>query len=279
MSTRGCVTPYQLTQWQEVTDGDMELVDGLEELPEELQEKVIKAIDQGHVDDEDWKGVSRAPTPHVIQLICLGRRHESRWQQEVPCSAVQEAQGCRRGEKLHESFAKSANEQKDGGESEPELPDSPVKKKTAAKKAPAKKAQLDGDSPPAKKPAAKKGRTKKEDDDQVADPPVKKGRGRPRKPVPMESESEIDDGDESEATPPPKKKRAPAKKKAAEVEVDNDDEDEDVAPKTKPAGKKKAGGAKKAAAPKKAAAKGRKKAPVSEEVSWNGRSPQQILTN
>lgn len=36
----------------------MELVDGYEELPEDQQEKVKRAIEQCHVDDDDWNGVS-----------------------------------------------------------------------------------------------------------------------------------------------------------------------------------------------------------------------------
>lgn len=35
---------------------DMDYVDGYEELPHEFQEKVYRALDQGHVDMEDWKG-------------------------------------------------------------------------------------------------------------------------------------------------------------------------------------------------------------------------------
>lgn len=33
------------------------MLDGYEELPNDLQEKVKQAFDNGHVDDEDWKGV------------------------------------------------------------------------------------------------------------------------------------------------------------------------------------------------------------------------------
>lgn len=40
-----------------MTNGDMDFVDGYDDLPEELQEKVKRAIEQGHVDDEDWKHV------------------------------------------------------------------------------------------------------------------------------------------------------------------------------------------------------------------------------
>jgi hypothetical protein len=37
-------------------DMDMDYVDGYEELPLDLQEKVYRALDQGTVDMEDWKG-------------------------------------------------------------------------------------------------------------------------------------------------------------------------------------------------------------------------------
>ena len=36
---------------------DMDLVDGYDTLPDEIKEKVKRALEQGHVDDEDWKGV------------------------------------------------------------------------------------------------------------------------------------------------------------------------------------------------------------------------------
>lgn len=36
----------------------MDLVDGYDDLPAEFQEKVVRAFEQGHVDDEDWNGVS-----------------------------------------------------------------------------------------------------------------------------------------------------------------------------------------------------------------------------
>jgi ubiquitin-conjugating enzyme E2 O len=38
-------------------DKDYEQLDGFEDLSEENQEKIKKALEQGHVDDEDWKGV------------------------------------------------------------------------------------------------------------------------------------------------------------------------------------------------------------------------------
>lgn len=37
---------------------DFSRLDGFEELSEEFQEKIRKAIELGHVEDEEWKGVS-----------------------------------------------------------------------------------------------------------------------------------------------------------------------------------------------------------------------------
>lgn len=56
---RGCVTPQVIQNVTEYIDGDMEMIDGFEDIPEADQDKVRRAIDQGHVDDEDWRGVSR----------------------------------------------------------------------------------------------------------------------------------------------------------------------------------------------------------------------------
>lgn len=38
-------------------EGNFDYLDGYDELPADLQEKVRNALSQGHVDDEDWKGV------------------------------------------------------------------------------------------------------------------------------------------------------------------------------------------------------------------------------
>lgn len=63
---RGCVTPKQLEGLQDILEGNVDMFDGYEEIPDDCQEKVKRALKNGHVDDEDWKGVmfpcqSRAP--------------------------------------------------------------------------------------------------------------------------------------------------------------------------------------------------------------------------
>jgi hypothetical protein len=56
----GCVTPKMITNMIEVVgegdDRDLDLLDGYEDLPQEHQERLARALDQGHIDDEDWNG-------------------------------------------------------------------------------------------------------------------------------------------------------------------------------------------------------------------------------
>jgi hypothetical protein len=54
---RGCVTPQQIENVNSEIDDDVMNLDGYEELPEDIQEKVARAFKQGHVDDDDWNGV------------------------------------------------------------------------------------------------------------------------------------------------------------------------------------------------------------------------------
>lgn len=50
-----------LANIKDFIDGDnWELIDGLDEIPEEWQEKLKKAVEDGHVPDEDWRGVRRS---------------------------------------------------------------------------------------------------------------------------------------------------------------------------------------------------------------------------
>ncbi len=55
---RGCVTPKQLANLNGTIEGNFDYLDGYDEITPEMQEKVKAALEQGHVDDNDWKGVS-----------------------------------------------------------------------------------------------------------------------------------------------------------------------------------------------------------------------------
>ena len=54
------MTPRQIASLKDSLgeDEDASEIDGFEELSEENQEKVRQAVAQGHVADEDWRGVS-----------------------------------------------------------------------------------------------------------------------------------------------------------------------------------------------------------------------------
>jgi hypothetical protein len=73
---RGCVTPKVIANVNEYIEGDLDLLEGYENLPEDIQVKVKRALDQGHVDDEEWQGVSFNPSSFttrriILLLICL----------------------------------------------------------------------------------------------------------------------------------------------------------------------------------------------------------------
>lgn len=61
---RGCVTPAQIDNvvksigGLEAFEEDPNVLDGYEEVDEGNQEKIRTALKEGHVPDEDWKGVS-----------------------------------------------------------------------------------------------------------------------------------------------------------------------------------------------------------------------------
>lgn len=71
--TRGCVTPAVLHNWWDKADHDLELIDGYEELPAEAQEKVKRALENTHVDDEDWNGVGLSST-HSLSPVLIDCR-------------------------------------------------------------------------------------------------------------------------------------------------------------------------------------------------------------
>lgn len=51
------MTPPVLHNWWEEAEQDFDRIDGLDEVPEEVQKKVKRALQQGHVDDADYNGV------------------------------------------------------------------------------------------------------------------------------------------------------------------------------------------------------------------------------
>ena len=54
---RGCTTPQQIQNLKDSIEDKIDYLDGFDELPSDLQAKVLKTLEEGHVDDSDWKGV------------------------------------------------------------------------------------------------------------------------------------------------------------------------------------------------------------------------------
>jgi hypothetical protein len=61
---RSCVTPTVIQNvlkalgGLEAIEDDLNIIDGYDEVPQEWQEKILTMLREGHVPDEDWKGVS-----------------------------------------------------------------------------------------------------------------------------------------------------------------------------------------------------------------------------
>lgn len=73
---RGCVTPKQITHLKEAIEDSVDLLDGYEDLDEDLQEKIKKTLEDGHVSDDDWIGVRSLIDRVEASLIVLGYRNE-----------------------------------------------------------------------------------------------------------------------------------------------------------------------------------------------------------
>ena len=68
------MTPKQIINIKDAIDDDVNNLDGYEDLPEDLQEKIATAIQEGHVADEDWNGVSFQNENPVVSCLTLEGR-------------------------------------------------------------------------------------------------------------------------------------------------------------------------------------------------------------
>ncbi|KAL9096681.1 MAG: hypothetical protein Q9165_001169 [Trypethelium subeluteriae] len=222
----GCVTPQVLENIKDTIDGDYELVDGMDELPEEMQDKIKRAIQQGHVDDEDWQ---HDPAMNTV------------------------------GAKGFKSPATKKSKKNNDAEDDEAVEDGPKTPTKAGKKR--SKAKADDDDDEEARPAKKsKARAKKQEpeaeDEDEAPEPTKKGRGKAKKDTKENAsnktteaantkkprgrpkkESAEDDGASKEA--PAKKPRGKkAKAKEASADIDETAEEPEVEPEEAPKVKK-----------------------------------------
>nr|XP_001400030.2 hypothetical protein ANI_1_2852024 [Aspergillus niger CBS 513.88] len=211
----GCVTPKIIANMIETVgeegERDWSALDGYDELPEDLQEKVRRALLQGHVDDEDWKGD-----------VELNRPGKTGFRKRVTKKDKAEEEVTKETPKTKKAAPQTKKRTKAGAEAEAdEAKDTPKTKKPRKNSAASKQAPVEDDESDAplvetnKKAAATKGkRGKAAAAAPAAEEPAttRPKRGRPaakKKQAPV-----ADDEGEAEPEPAEKPKRTYKKRKS-----------------------------------------------------------------
>ncbi|KKA23607.1 hypothetical protein T310_2353 [Rasamsonia emersonii CBS 393.64] len=207
--SRGCVTPRIIANINETLgeDKDYSLLDGFDELPEEEKAKVRRALEQGHVDDTDWRGDIELNRPGKTGFRLKGSK------KEATEDAADEAEE-------EKTKAKKRSRGEDDGEESEDVPAKKAKKEKAA-------AAKDDTSSEAK--PAKRGRPRKNPEAAVAkaeketeDAPKKAGRGRKKKVVEGENgdaTAEANGADDAESKPAKRGRKPAASKEQGETEA------------------------------------------------------------
>ncbi|CAF9909843.1 MAG: hypothetical protein HETSPECPRED_009534 [Heterodermia speciosa] len=202
----GCVTPVLIANMKEATENNFDLLDGYDELSEDVQQTVRRAFEQGHVDDEDWKGDVEQNRPGAKGFRSPAVKKKKKKEEE------------------EEKAVKDAEAQDDQVSQSPSKP--AAKKRGRGKKEEASDF-VDTEQPPAKKAkgvAKKEKKVRNEVDYGVADVgdvPVKRTKAAAKKSQKAKGAETI----QSDGEAPPKKARG--RKKSVKVD-DDDDEGESV---------------------------------------------------
>ncbi|KAL5364324.1 poly polymerase and DNA-ligase Zn-finger region-domain-containing protein [Aspergillus floccosus] len=183
----GCVTPKIISNLNETIEElsgdkkDPEAIDGFEDLSPENQERVVRALEQGHIDDEEWKGDVEMNRPGKVGFRVRGGKKaaakddESEEEPEPKTKKRGRAQAKDEDKEAPAPKPKKARKSKtavESDEEEEELSDEPKPKKTRGR--PARAA--------AEKKAPKKAAKKKVESEEEAESPEEKPkRGRKKK--------------------------------------------------------------------------------------------------
>ncbi|PLB38473.1 uncharacterized protein BDW47DRAFT_104897 [Aspergillus candidus] len=186
----GCTTPKLISNIKESIgegeDMDLDALDGYDELEAGEQEKIQRAFEQGHVDDEDWKGdveVNRPGSTGFRKRISkkAAKTDEAASEDEEKPASKPKASGRGKAQKKDASPKPSAEEKqptpkktstprgrpkKAVAEPEPEAESEPEEEKPTPRTRPARRGKKAPEpaeeeveaQPEQKKPAAKRGR-------------------------------------------------------------------------------------------------------------------------
>lgn len=199
----GCVTPAQIANMSSNIGDNLDNLDGYDELPDDLQEKVRRAFDQGHVDDEEWSGDVEKNRP--------GQRgyrdnHDRKLRDrlEIEDAALSTSPSMNRSPSLEPS---------PGPGQTPSPSPSPTPRKAAPRKRRRAKERNDEDNeaddvqgPPKKKTKAPAKKAEKAKDQDIEAAPAKKAKASAKRDKKV-AEDAVTDASGSDETPPPKKPR------------------------------------------------------------------------
>ncbi|KAK0262423.1 hypothetical protein LTR91_014701 [Friedmanniomyces endolithicus] len=222
----GCVTPEIIRNWKTSSDGDMDMVDGYEDLPSDLQEKVQRAFEQGHVDDADWGGdleMNRWTGKRQGMFVKVKTPSKKAKKNDGDDEDEAEAEPFNTPAKVNGTTKKRGKVDDDEANGEDEV--KPKTKKPRTKKAKDVDDEANGEDevkPKTKKPRTKKAAKVEAEDDEPA-PPVKKAS--------RSAKAKRDEADDDHAAPKPATRKGRGRKaKSAETVEDDDDHTQDSAP-------------------------------------------------
>ncbi|OJI99927.1 hypothetical protein ASPVEDRAFT_39303 [Aspergillus versicolor CBS 583.65] len=166
----GCVSPKIVSNINELIgegdDRDLDMLDGYEDLSPEIQKKIERALEQGHIDDEDWNGDREMNVPGSNGFrVRTPKKKAKAAEKEEKGGEKEEEEKPKSSKTKKRSHAQVDEDSKDAGTAEPKRP----KRKSAGatKKAPVSSEdedEKDDDSefPEPKAKASKRGRQSKE---------------------------------------------------------------------------------------------------------------------
>ncbi|KAE8356516.1 hypothetical protein BDV28DRAFT_126772 [Aspergillus coremiiformis] len=207
----GCTTPKLIASLNEIVNTDedskdFDQLDGFEDLTPENQEKVKRAVEQGHVDDDEWKGDVEMNRPGKTGFRKRGSK------KVAPAAEESEAE-----EKSPEPKAKKRGRQSTKAEAEDQTEEAPeAKKPKRAARGKAAKEEVDHDAAVQAKPKTpRKGRASKNNtvekpSNPPAKPAAKSGAKRQRK-----AAAENNEAEPVEEKPVEEKSKRGRKKKSA----------------------------------------------------------------
>ncbi|KAJ9667964.1 hypothetical protein H2201_001769 [Coniosporium apollinis] len=204
-----CVSPKVISNMQVHCQGDLSLIEGYEEMPDEWQDKIARALEQGHIDDEDYKGDPQYNRP-----------------------------GAKKPRTPKAKKTKDEdNDDNEAGEDGPESPTKPAPKKRGRPKAEPTDEEAEAPAPKKSRGRPKKAAAEDAEDEEEKPKPKRASRAKKSK----ASQADVADEEEDEAADEPEPPKAKRGRKKKDAEDANGDEDKAPAPKAK--GKKTTGAA------------------------------------